>query len=347
MCGESGDVQGSTIDSWKERLPEIVSGYTKENIYNVDETRVFWRALPSKGFGEKGKGCKGGKQSKHRITVAFFVSAAGVKEKPIFIWKPANPRCLKRFDKSVLPVTYFDQRKAWMTGDIMEAILSKFNHKLSSTNRSILLLMDNAGCHPEYLEKKFSNIKICFLPANTTSKLQPFDLGIIKNFKVHYRRFLLRYVLSKIDQCKTASEVTSSLNILMAIRWVAHAWKDVKEETIRKCFRSAGILDSSMDVVSCDMGEDDPFADVDSDTDLQGLIADIIPETERCNAQEYVNGVMICQHVMTQKMKNGMKISFHNWDSRLKTVKRCKRVKQRPMFKLNPLKQRSLLSKMP
>ena len=56
MCGESGEVQGSTIDSWKERLPEIVSGYTKENIYNVDETGVFWRALPSKGFGEKGKG---------------------------------------------------------------------------------------------------------------------------------------------------------------------------------------------------------------------------------------------------------------------------------------------------
>ena len=125
--------------------------------------------------------------------------------------------------------------------------------------------------------KTLHNIKICFLPANTTSKLQPLDLGIMKNFKVHYRRFLLRYVLSKIDQCKTASEVTSSLNILMAIRWVAQAWKDVKEETIRKCFRSAGILDSSMDVVSCDMGEDDPFADVDSDTDLQGLIADIIP----------------------------------------------------------------------
>lgn len=55
----------------------------------MDETEVFWnsKALPSKGFGEKGKGCKGGKQSKHRITVAFFACAAGVKEKPIFIWK--------------------------------------------------------------------------------------------------------------------------------------------------------------------------------------------------------------------------------------------------------------------
>ena len=72
----------------------------------MDESGVFWKALLDKGFGEKGKVCKGGKKSKHRLTVAFFVSAAGVKEKPIVIWKSANPRCLKVIDKSLLPVTY-------------------------------------------------------------------------------------------------------------------------------------------------------------------------------------------------------------------------------------------------
>ena len=54
--------------------------------------------------------------------------------------------------------------------------------------RSILLMMDNAGCHPHDLEGKFSNVKVVF-PANTTSKLQPLDLGIIKNFKSYYRKF--------------------------------------------------------------------------------------------------------------------------------------------------------------
>ena len=42
VCGESGDVQGSTIDSWKERLPEIVSGYTKETI-------IIWTRPESSG----------------------------------------------------------------------------------------------------------------------------------------------------------------------------------------------------------------------------------------------------------------------------------------------------------
>ena len=29
VCGESGDVQGDTVKSWKEKLPEITSGYTR------------------------------------------------------------------------------------------------------------------------------------------------------------------------------------------------------------------------------------------------------------------------------------------------------------------------------
>lgn len=120
--------------------------------------------------------------------------------------------------------------------------------------------MDNAGCHPEDLVGKFSNIKVCFLPANTTSKLQPLDLGIIQNFKVHYRHFFLRFVLSKIDQCDKASDVVKSINILIALRWVAKAWMLVKPETITKCFRKAGILNRELDIISSELEvDDDPF----------------------------------------------------------------------------------------
>ena len=68
VSGESGEVSVSTTQSWKERLPEIMEGYDEKKIFNMDETGCFWKALPEKGFAEKGKVCKGGKKSKLRLT---------------------------------------------------------------------------------------------------------------------------------------------------------------------------------------------------------------------------------------------------------------------------------------
>ena len=178
VSGESGDVSDLTVESWKERLPELLRGYKPEDIWNLDETGCFWKALPDKGFGQKKSQCKGGKKSKQRFTIVFIANAAGGKERPVVIWKSKNPRCFKGISKSDLPVSYFDQPKAWMTGEILDQVLTKINSRLKLKSRSIILLMDNAGCHPHHLQ--YSNIKILWLPANTTSKLQPLDLGILK-----------------------------------------------------------------------------------------------------------------------------------------------------------------------
>ena len=164
VCGESGDVCGETVDSWKERVPEIIEGYAEDDIWNMDETGVFWKTLPDRGFGLKGKECIGGKKSKQQLTIAFFVAASGKKEKPVVIWKSENPRCFRRFDKSVLPVHYYSQKKAWMDGKIMKSILTTLNRRCINEKRSILMFMDNAGCQPEDLKSSFSNIKIYFLP---------------------------------------------------------------------------------------------------------------------------------------------------------------------------------------
>ena len=106
ICGESGDVSGETVALWKERLPEILRGYEERDIYNLDETGCFWRALPDHGLAQKGKQCKGGKKSKQRFTIAFLVNAAGDKETPIVVWTSENPRCFRGFDKNSLPVRY-------------------------------------------------------------------------------------------------------------------------------------------------------------------------------------------------------------------------------------------------
>lgn len=297
ISGESGEVSTDTVKAWKERLPEILEGYSLQNIFNMDETGCFWKALPEKGLAQKGKMCKGGKKPKHRLTIAFFVNSLGVKEfKPVVIWKSENPRCFKGVDKSKLPVLYYHQKKAWMTGDIMHTVLQKLNNAMKKESRSIILFIDGAGCHPPDLSEpgKFSNIKIIFLPPNTTSVLQPLDLGIIKNFKVHYRKLLLQHVIANIEECSTAHDVVKSVTVLTAIRWVAQGWDKVESSTIQKCFRHAGILDSDFAVVRRNSVESDPFADLDTESvssvssELQSLIRLVRCEGE-CSVEEFIH----------------------------------------------------------
>ena len=81
----NGNVSGSTVISWKERLPEIVKGWKVDGVWNLDETGVFWQALPDKGFGQQGRQCKGGKNRKQRITVVFIENTAGRSEGKLVI----------------------------------------------------------------------------------------------------------------------------------------------------------------------------------------------------------------------------------------------------------------------
>ena len=46
VSGESGDVSGETISSWKEWLPELLQGYKAEDIFNLDETGCFGGPCP-------------------------------------------------------------------------------------------------------------------------------------------------------------------------------------------------------------------------------------------------------------------------------------------------------------
>ena len=91
-------------------------------------------------------------------------------------------------------------------------MLSKLNRKLAFENRKVILFLDNATCHPGSMDDKFSNTKIVFLSKNTTSRLQPLDASIIRNFKVKYRKSLVKYVLSRINDNASAEIVCEYLN---------------------------------------------------------------------------------------------------------------------------------------
>ena len=61
VAGEDGEVNAETLESWAERLPEIVKEYELKDIWNADETGLFSRALPDKSLSVKKGRCNGGK----------------------------------------------------------------------------------------------------------------------------------------------------------------------------------------------------------------------------------------------------------------------------------------------
>jgi hypothetical protein len=60
-----------------------------------------------------------------------------------------------------------------------------------------------------------------YLPANTTSVLQPLDQGIISTFKLYYRKLLVEYLMDLNDNEKEYTPIT----ITQAIMKIYRAWR--------------------------------------------------------------------------------------------------------------------------
>ncbi|XP_039386738.1 tigger transposable element-derived protein 4-like [Mauremys reevesii] len=240
ICGESAAVQQEQVDSWlKTQMRTILDTYETWNIFNADETGVFWKCLPDKTMAFRGEACHGGKKSKDRLAVLVAANMDGSQKLPLYvIGKSKNPRCFKQ--TKVLQCDYDGQPSAWITGDLFSAWVKKWDRKFQAEKRKVALIVDNCRAHPDVPGLKA--IKIFYLPPNTTSKLQPMDQGIIQVLKVYYRKMLMRQYLLH-DEKK--AQYTPSL--LDAMNFLRSAWNNVKKETISNCWMHCVIQDISDD----------------------------------------------------------------------------------------------------
>ena len=122
----------------------------------------------------------------------------------------------------------------------MTSVLTKINHKMKNAKRRIILFMDKAPGHPKSLSDCFSSVKVVFSPKNTTSRLQPLDAGIIRNFKVKYSWKLLKFPISRIDNNVKATDIIQEVDVLKAISWMKSAWGEVLDQTVINCFQKCG-----------------------------------------------------------------------------------------------------------
>lgn len=77
-----------------------------------------------------------------------------------------------------------------MTAKIFAVWIRDFDIEMRRREKKVLLILDNFSGHKPTADVAFpplENTELLYLPPNTTSRLQPLDAGIIKDFKTHYR----------------------------------------------------------------------------------------------------------------------------------------------------------------
>ncbi|GBO40376.1 Tigger transposable element-derived protein 4 [Araneus ventricosus] len=87
LSDEAAYLDPGLYEDWQKRLPLLLAGHDNEDIFNMDETALFFRALPNKSVIQKSEEARGGKIPKELLIICFRVSAAGEKEKPLVIWR--------------------------------------------------------------------------------------------------------------------------------------------------------------------------------------------------------------------------------------------------------------------
>ncbi|XP_051784731.1 tigger transposable element-derived protein 1-like [Erpetoichthys calabaricus] len=251
LQGEAASADTIAAETYvNETFKKIISegGYRPEKVFNMNETGLFWKRMPSRTFlfKEEAK-ASGFKAYKDRVTLVVCGNAAGFLLKPGFIYKSKNPRTLKNKNKNLLPVHWMYNPKAWITKMLTsdwfhQCFIPQVKVYLAEKGMpfKVLLIMDNAGGHAADLS--YSGVQMEFLPPNTTSLIQPMDQGVIRAFKTLYTRNSLANLVSSVDAAQEDDDFNlkaywRQYTIATCLQNIQKALQEMKPATINASWK--------------------------------------------------------------------------------------------------------------
>jgi hypothetical protein len=137
-------------------VPTLIADYAPRDVFNTDETGLFFNVLPPKTFAFKDETCSGGKLSKNRRTVLMIANSDGSEK----IGK-AQTFGVSYMHKS-LRTKYAANKKAWMTSKLFEKQILSLDALMGAEKRICILFLDRCPAHPTNLTLR--NIKLAFPP---------------------------------------------------------------------------------------------------------------------------------------------------------------------------------------
>ncbi|XP_005608571.1 tigger transposable element-derived protein 1 [Equus przewalskii] len=243
-----------TAPGHKDGYPEVLKSiiqegeYTPQQVFNVDETGLYWKRMPEGTFiSMEEKAEPGFKSSKDRLMLLLGGNAAGdFKLKPLLVYHSENPKALKGYSKPNLPVIWRSNRKAWATRSIFHEwftyffcpAVEKYCAQNNLTNKALLIL-DNAPCHPVNLSDLSDNVRVEYLPDSTADSVQPMSQGVASVFKAQYLRRTFEHILEATDGEDTAiiREFWRNYNIMDAVDNIAVAWEELRPATMNSVWK--------------------------------------------------------------------------------------------------------------
>ena len=246
VTGEAASANSEAASKYPTELQTVIQegGYSDKQIFNLDETGLYWKRMPNHTFiAEKEKTTPGFKVSKDRLTLLLGGNAEGdLKLNPLLIYKSENPRALKHCDKNTLPVIWRSNKRAWVTAKIFEDYFKNYfcptveeYFKQQNLSNKALLILDNAPGHPESLKGMNENVEVMFLPPNTTALLQPMDLGVIATFKANYLKFTFEKAIaaSTGESAISITDFWKQYNFREALDRINAAWLKISESNMK------------------------------------------------------------------------------------------------------------------
>ncbi|KFD61368.1 hypothetical protein M514_26423 [Trichuris suis] len=212
--------------------------------------------------------------------------------KPLLVYHSEHPRALRNINKKTLPAVFRAHRSGWNTrlifSDYMTNYVSPFVERYCRKNNldnRCLMIVDNCTVHPANITEYGGNVHVVFLPPNTTSLLQPCDLGLIAIIKAYYTQNVMRFIVSAIDEegnsRASLRQIWKNYDIRLAIANIGDAvnrltvsvrngvWKKLCPEAVG---RSEGFEPSSLNPQIVELAREAGFMEVDEE-DIEEVLA--------------------------------------------------------------------------